>query len=119
MFTEIRLYNSTMFIFNGDVKIIKIHMVKFNISILNRLKIMIFFVNIKYVHIHNVIFNKTVTKLVTIWIKCFLPSQNPTSYLNHAVSTNEHLFLKEYTMGLFCGGENDQESMPCSKLRLD
>ena len=59
-------------------------MVKFNVSILNRLKIMGFFCKYKtkYIHKHDVIFNKTVTKLVTILIKCFFPYLNPTSYLN-------------------------------------
>ena len=32
-------------------------------------------------HKHNVIFNKTVTKIVTILTKCFLPYLNPTSCL--------------------------------------
>ena len=63
-----------------------IHMVKFNVSILNRLKVMGFFVvNTKYIHKHNIIFNKTVTKLVTILTKIFLPYLNPTSYLNGLV----------------------------------
>ena len=81
MFTEIRLCNPMTYIFKGDVKIVKIHMVKFNVSVLNRLKIMGFFVNTKYIHKNNVIFNKTVTKLVTILTKCFFPYLNPTSYL--------------------------------------
>ena len=55
-------------------------MVKFNESILNRLK-MGLFVNAKYIHKHDVILNKTVTKLFTILIKCFFPYLNPTSYL--------------------------------------
>ena len=40
MFIEIRLCNPMTHIFKGDVKIVKIYMVKFNVSILNRLKIM-------------------------------------------------------------------------------
>ena len=55
-------------------------MVKFNVPVLKRLKII--FVNTKHVHKHSVIFNKTVTKLVTIFTKCFFPYLNPTRYLN-------------------------------------
>ena len=54
----------------GMSKYIKIYMLKFNVSILNRLKLMGF--------LYNVIFNKTV---VTILTKCFFPYLNPTSYL--------------------------------------
>ena len=68
MLIEIRLCNPMTYIFKGDVKIVKIYMVKFNVLILNRLKIM-FFVNTKYMHKHNDIFNKTVTKLATIMTK--------------------------------------------------
>ena len=71
--TEIRLCNP---------RIVKIYMVKFNVSILNRLKIIVFFVNKKQMHKHNVIFNKALTKIVTILTKCFFPYLNPTSYLN-------------------------------------
>ena len=39
MFIQIRLCNLTYF-FKGHVKFTKIYMVKFNVSILNRLKIM-------------------------------------------------------------------------------
>ena len=46
--------------FKVHVKMVKIYMVKFNVAILNRLKIMGFFVNTKEIHIHNVIFSKTV-----------------------------------------------------------
>ena len=42
MFIEIRLCNPMTYIFKGHVKIIKIYMVKFNVSILNRLKIIFF-----------------------------------------------------------------------------
>ena len=56
-------------------------MVKFDVSILNRLKIIGFFVNAKYIHKCNVILNKTVTKLFTILKKYFFPYLNPTSYL--------------------------------------
>ena len=56
--------------FKGHVKIVEIYMVKFNVSISNRLKIMGFFVNAKYIHKH-VISNQTVTKLFTILTKCF------------------------------------------------
>ena len=61
------------YVFKGHVKIIKIYMVKFNVSILNRLKIMVFLVNAKYKNKHNVIFNESITKLVTILTKCFFP----------------------------------------------
>ena len=46
-FIEIRLCSPMTYIFKGDVKIVKIFMVKFNVSILNRLEIMGFFVNTK------------------------------------------------------------------------
>ena len=42
MFTEIRLCNRMTYVFKGHVKIVKIYMVKFNVSILKRLKIMVF-----------------------------------------------------------------------------
>ena len=81
MFIEVGLCNLTTYVFKGHVKIVKIYMVKFNASMLNRFKIMFFFVNTKQMHKQNVIFNKTVTKIVTILTKCFLPYLNPTSYL--------------------------------------
>ena len=40
MLIEVRLNNLTTYVFKGHVKIVKIYMVKFNVSILNRLKIM-------------------------------------------------------------------------------
>ena len=52
-------------------------MVKFNVSILNRLKIMSFFVNTRYIHKYNVIVSETVTKLVTILTKCFFSISEP------------------------------------------
>ena len=82
MFIEIRLCNSMMYDFKRHVKIVGIYVVKFNVSILNRLKIMGFFVNAKYIHKSDVILNKIVTKLFTILTKCFSPYLNPTSYLN-------------------------------------
>ena len=42
MFIEVKLCNLTTYVFKGHVKIVKIYMVKFNVSILNRLKIMDF-----------------------------------------------------------------------------
>ena len=69
MFIEIRLCNPMTYIFKGHIKIVKIYMVKFDVSMLNRLKG--FFVNTKHTDTHNVIFDKTVTKLVTILTKCF------------------------------------------------
>ena len=70
------------YIFKGDVKIVNIYMVKFNALILNRLKVVGFFVNTEYIHKHNVVFNKIVTKPVTTLTKCFFPYLNPTGYLN-------------------------------------
>ena len=67
--------------FKGHVKIVGIYMVKFNVSILNRFKIMSFFVNAKYIYKYNVILNKTVTKLFGILTKCFFAYVNSTSYL--------------------------------------
>ena len=78
---EIRLCNPMTYDFKGHGKIIEIYMVKFNVSILNRLKIMGFLVNTKHTHKHKVISNKTVPKLCTILTKCFFPYVNPTSYL--------------------------------------
>ena len=46
MFIQIRLCNLT-YVFKGHVKFGRIYMVKFNVPILNRFKIMGFFVNIK------------------------------------------------------------------------
>ena len=43
MFIEIRLSNPRTYDFKGHFKIVEIYMVKFNVSILNRLKIMWFF----------------------------------------------------------------------------
>ena len=64
------------YVFKGDVKIVKIYMVKFNVSILKRPKIMAFLVITKYALIY-VILNKTVTKLVTIFTKCFFSISEP------------------------------------------
>ena len=47
MFIEVRLCNLKTCVFKGHVKIVKICMVKFNVSDLNRLKIMGIFVNTK------------------------------------------------------------------------
>ena len=41
-------------------------MVKFNVTISKRLKIMVLGVNTKHIHIHNVILDNTVTKFATI-----------------------------------------------------
>ena len=40
IFIEIRLRNLMTCVFKGHVKIVKIYMVTFNVSILNRLKVM-------------------------------------------------------------------------------
>ena len=42
MSIEIRLYNPMTYIFEGNVKIVKIYMVTFSILILNKLKIIVF-----------------------------------------------------------------------------
>ena len=54
-------------------------MLKFNVLVLNRLKIMGFSVNAKYIHKHKIILNKAVTELFTNLTKRFLPYLNPTS----------------------------------------
>ena len=82
MFIEIRLWNQMMYVFKRHVKIAQIYMMKFNVSILNRLKTMFFFVNTKYIHKYNVSLDKTVTKLCTILKKCFLSLPEPRSCLN-------------------------------------
>ena len=46
MFIEIRLFNLMAYVSKGHVEIVRIYMVTFNISILNKLKI-IFSVNTK------------------------------------------------------------------------
>ena len=76
IFIEIRLCNGMTHV-KGYVKIVKIYMVQFNVSILKRLKIMGFLANTKYIHRCNVILNKTVTKLVTILTKCFFSISEP------------------------------------------
>ena len=42
MCIEVRLYNLMTYVFKGHVKIVKMYMVKFNVSILDRLKSMFF-----------------------------------------------------------------------------
>ena len=70
---DIRFCNPVTYDFKGHVKIVEIYMVKFSVSILNKFKIMGFFVNaiIMYIHNHNAILHKTVTKLFSILTKCF------------------------------------------------
>ena len=105
MFIEIRLCSPMTYIYRGDVKIVKIYMVKFDVSILDRLKIMGFFVNTKYIHKNNVIFNKTVTELVTILTKCFFPYLNPASYFkleflrnSSTIFRSSHAVLKNFAI---------------------
>ena len=62
MFIEIRLCNPITYIFKGDVKIVKIYMVKFNVSVINA----------KYIHEH-----ETVTKLINILTKCYFSVSEP------------------------------------------
>ena len=80
MFIEIRLCNRMTYVFKDHVKIVKIYMVKFNVSILNRLKTMFFLVNTKYIHKYNVSLNKTVTVTLHYFEQMFFPYLNP-SYL--------------------------------------
>ena len=61
MLIEITLWNRMTYVFKDHVKIVQIYMVKFNVSISNRLKTIIFFVNTKYIHKYNISLNKTVT----------------------------------------------------------
>ena len=77
MLIEIRFCNPMTYDFKGHVKIVEIYMVKFNVSILNKFKIMGFLVNAKYIHKHNAILHKTVTKLFTILTKCFFSISEP------------------------------------------
>ena len=42
IFIEVRLRHLMTYVFKGHAKIVNIYMVKFNVSILNRLKIMSF-----------------------------------------------------------------------------
>ena len=69
--------NTMTYMFKVHVKMVKIYMVKFNVAILSRLKIMGFFLNTKKIDIHNVIFSKTVTKLVTILAEVFFSKSEP------------------------------------------
>ena len=55
MFIEIRLCNPMAHDCKRHVKIVETYVVKFNVSILNGLKIMSFFVKAKYIHKCNVI----------------------------------------------------------------
>ena len=48
--------------FKGHVKIVEIYIVKFKVSVLNRLELMGFFVNAKYICKYNIL-NKTETKI--------------------------------------------------------
>ena len=50
LYGEIRLCNPMTYIFKGRVKIVKMYMAKFNVAILNRLKIIGFFANTKDIH---------------------------------------------------------------------
>ena len=77
MFIEIRLCNRMTYVFKGHVKIVKICMVKFNVSILKKAYNNGFLVNTKYIHKYNVILNETVTKIVTILAKCFFSISEP------------------------------------------
>lgn len=81
-------FNSKSFfqkhIFKGYVKILKIYLVKFNITTFQWPKNNGVFINKMLVHINKCILNKTVTKLFTIFNKCFLPILNPASYLKFA-----------------------------------
>ena len=79
MFIEIRLCNPMAHDCKRHVKIVETYVVKFNVSILNGLKIMSFFVKAKYIHKCNVILNKTITKLFAIFRK--YTYLNPASYL--------------------------------------
>ena len=47
MFIEVRLRNLTTYVFKGHVKVVKIFMLKSDVSILNSLKIMLFFCKYK------------------------------------------------------------------------
>ena len=60
----------------GMSKSLKKYMVKFNVSIIIRLKIMVFFVNSKYIHKPNIILIK-LNKPATILTKCFFPISEP------------------------------------------
>ena len=58
MLIKIRLCNPMTYVFKGHVKIVKIYMVTFLVSVLNRLKIMGFFVNTKCILKPNAILTK-------------------------------------------------------------
>ena len=60
-----------------DMSKSKTYMVKFNVSIIHRLKIIGFFVNTKYIHKHDVILNQTANKLFTIFKKFFFSIPEP------------------------------------------
>ena len=47
MFIEVRLRNLTTYVFKGHVKVVKIFMLKSDVSILNSLKIVLFFCKYK------------------------------------------------------------------------
>ena len=78
MFIEIRLCNLTH-VFKGQVKFAKINVVKFNVSILHKLK-MIVFCKCKYINIMS-FFNKTEQNLSLFWQNVLFPYMNSSSYL--------------------------------------
>ena len=79
--------------FKEHVKIIEIYTVKFNVSILNKHKIMGFSMGL----------NKSVTKLFTILTKCFFSYPNPTSYLQYSKSTPLQHFLSFINIDFWTG----------------
>ena len=70
---EIRLCNPRRMILKGMSKSLK-YMVKFNVSILNRLFVMGFFVNAKYVHIHVILKSICISRPAAL---CLAPGFGP------------------------------------------
>ena len=91
IFIELRLRNLMIHVFKGHVKIVRVYMVKLNVAILNRLKIMDFLqIQSKYINIMPFLIK--LTKLVTIFTKCFFPYLHPTIYLKlHKCTSFLHL----------------------------
>ena len=101
--------------FKEHVTIVELCMVKINVSILNRLINIGFFVNAKYIHKHDVIWNKTLTKLLTILTKCFFLCLNPTSCLKNGGITTLYT-LRSYPKTCIRGHPHSMYVQKSSKL---
>ena len=103
MFIEIRLRNLMTYVFKGHVKIAKIYMVKFIVSILNRLKIISFlWIQSKYMIMMS--FSINCNQTCHYFGEKIFPHLNPTNYLKIYFSVIRVLKSKEKKLALtlFC-----------------